>query len=176
MIRRRADSQGRRRSGIFRELCHPFRLFHRLGPGTARTRNLFVLRVWLNKYLSTYRPNVRDLKNSYLLMFSPSVSSAIVIFQTEGLVRVTVFSTYLCCTEGNAQPSGLHTTGAWARVRYLRGERQTQDRWLHLNYGESVLVDLEAMLHPFLVRFLWSFNSKLDLCYLYTSAIPFLSF
>lgn len=176
MIRRRADSQGRRRSGIFRELCHPFRLFHRLGPGTARTRNLFVLRVWLNKYLPTYRPNVRDLKSSYLLMFSPSVSSAIVIFQTQGLVRVTVFSTYLCCTEGNAQPSGLHTTGAWARVRYLRGERQTQDRWLHVNYGESVLVDLEAMLHPFLVRFLWSFNSKLDLCYLYTSAIPFLSF
>lgn len=176
MIRRRADSQGRRRSGIFRELCHPLRLFHRLGPGTARTWNLFVLSVWLNKYLPTYRPNVGDLKSSYLLMFSPSVSSTIVIFQTQGLVRVTVFSTYLCCTEGNAQPSVLHTTGAWARVRYLRGERQTQDRRLHVNYGESVLVDLEAVLHPYLVRFLWSFNLKLDLRYLCTSAIPCLSF
>lgn len=37
MIRRRAGSQGKEGSGIFRELCHPSRILYRLGPSTSLT-------------------------------------------------------------------------------------------------------------------------------------------
>ncbi len=37
MIRERAGSQGKEGSGIFRELCHPFKVSHRLGLNTAHT-------------------------------------------------------------------------------------------------------------------------------------------
>lgn len=36
MIRGRAGSQGKEGSGIFRELCHPSKISHRLGIDTAR--------------------------------------------------------------------------------------------------------------------------------------------
>lgn len=101
-------------------------------------------------------------------MSASSFLSVIFIFQTQGLVRVTVFYKCLCCTEGYAQPSGLHTSGAWARVRYLRGKRQTEDHLLHFNYHEYVLPDLETVLHLDLLKSgfceafnIWSSNTFL---------------
>lgn len=135
MIRERTGSHKTERSIIFRELFQPSEISYRLGLNRAPTKGLlcFVLVVRLNIYLLT------KVQQKQLLMVVFSLLSVTIISQkTKKSKRTSQGQSFshACIPQKDMHNLGCTTTGALARVRYLRGESQTEEHLLHVDESE----------------------------------------
>lgn len=119
-IRTRAGLQGNEERHLFRELCHPFESLSQIKPWR---RSLLVFLCSKYIWITVSRPITQMYQAwrqdvSCLLLFLLLLSY---FLQTEGLVRVTVFS----------PPAGLKENLSWVLARVRRAREENRPRVTH---------------------------------------------